>query len=95
MYEPFANKSEWEYVRNLNDPRTGAYTLYLRNGSNPGVSYVSRGEEEIEGLSFDHKIKSVFGDLKYGIKFDRKERDFKRRYLYLDYSDLHWPITTQ
>lgn len=88
MYEPFANKSEWEYVRNLNDPRTGAYTLYLRNGSNPGVSYVSRGEEEIEGLSFDHKIKSVFGDLKYGIKVDRKERDFKRRYLYLDYSDF-------
>ena len=88
MYEPFANKSEWEYVRSAEDPRIGDYSLYIRNGSNPGVSYVSSGDEQITGLSFDHKIISSFGTLKYGIKVDRKKRDFKRRYLYFDYSDF-------
>ena len=77
MYEPFASKSEWEYVRSELDPRIGDYTLYLRNGSNPGVSYYSSGMEEITGVSYDHlvKIKGI-GSVKFGLKRDRKERDF-------------------
>ena len=35
MYEPFANKSEWEYKRDTLNPYTGVYDLYLRNGSDP------------------------------------------------------------
>ena len=86
MYEPFATKSEWEYVRDTLDPRVGDYTLYLRNGSHPGVSYNSNGEEDINGFSYDHLLKTSFGNLKFGIKSDSKTRDFKRRYLYMDYS---------
>ena len=87
MYEPFASKSEWEYVRSELDPRIGDYTLYLRNGSNPGVSYNSSGMEEITGVSYDHlvKIKDI-GSVKFGLKRDWKKRDFRRRYLYMDYS---------
>ena len=86
MYEPFAAKSEWEYVRDILDPRIGDYTLYLRNGSHPGVSYNSDGKEDIGGFSYDHLLKSTYGDVKFGIKRDSKTRDFKRRYLYMDYS---------
>ena len=87
MYEPFAAKSEWEYVRDELDPRTGSYTLYLRNGSNPGVSYNSKGKENIYGVSYDHLITLAKNTkIKFGFKVDRKERDFKRRYLYMDYS---------
>ena len=87
MYEPFAAKSEWEYVRDELDPRTGSYTLYLRNGSNPGVSYNSKGKENIYGVSYDHLITLTKNTkIKFGFKVDRKERDFKRRYLYMDYS---------
>lgn len=87
MYEPFAAKSEWEYVRDELDPRTGSYTLYLRNGSNPGVSYNSKGKENIYGVSYDHLITVAKNTkIKFGLKVDRKERDFRRRYLYMDYS---------
>ena len=87
MYEPFATKSEWEYVRDELDPRTGSYTLYLRNGSNPGVSYNSKGKENIYGVSYDHLITVAKNTkIKFGLKVDRKERDFRRRYLYMDYS---------
>ncbi len=89
MFEPFANKSEWEYKRDTLNPYTGVYDLYLRNGSDPGVSYNSNGAEEIFGFSWDHTIKTEqYGEFKYGIKLDSKKRDFKRRYLYLDYSDF-------
>ncbi|GIS55017.1 hypothetical protein Ct9H90mP29_20590 [bacterium] len=50
MYEPFATKSEWEYVRDTLDPRVGDYTLYLRNGSHPGVSYNSNGKKTLKGF---------------------------------------------
>ena len=74
MYEPFATKSEWEYVRDTLDPRVGDYTLYLRNGSHPGVSYNSNGEEDIDGFSYYHPLKTSFGNLKFGIRSDSKTR---------------------
>ncbi len=87
MYEPFAAKSEWEYVRDELDPRTGSYTLYLRNGSNPACLIIVKAKKNIYGVSYDHLITLTKNTkIKFGFKVDRKERDFKRRYLYMDYS---------
>ena len=83
MYEPFVAKAEYEY-----DPNFDQYTIYARNGSRPGEYYGSYGDEEINGLIFNYGLSSRFGKIKFGVRIDDKKRDFSRRWIYSDWSDM-------
>ena len=80
-YEPFITRSEWEY-----DSDNGMYSVYNRNGSRPGELITSDGNEKLMDISYDHTLKTYFGDFKFGFKMDRKDRAFGRRSLYLDWA---------
>ena len=82
LYEPFVIKHQYQL-----DETVGLYKVYARNAVDPAELYSSVGYENSRTMSYDHLITSKFGELKLGLKRDRKKRDFERRLLVIDYSN--------